>query len=503
VLRGRSTSNDSSNGARACRETASVSLDASRRNAGAGGHGRRALLLLSALGVLAACTDTLSVGNLSTPKEAESYHMPRGLHKIDHIIIVMQENRSFDHYFGTFPGADGIPMKNGVPNTCIPNPAINGCTRPWHDPSDVDHGGPHTAEASHVLIKGKMDEWIALWDKTRLYCNENPSTKVCLEESRHPDVVGYHNEREIPNYWAYAKKFVLQDHMFEPNRGWSQPAHLALVSGWSAYCTDPIDPATCSNSIKYVDPDDRWPGGPSFGWTDLTYLLHERGVSWRYYVAPGTTKDCEGTDDETVTCEVGPELVGTPEAWNPLPDFTTVRENKQVWNVTFHPRFFRAARRGSLPSVSWIVPGWATSEHPPELVSDGEAWVTRIVNAVMRSPNWKSSAIFVSWDDWGGFYDHLKPPRVDGAGYGIRVPGLLISPYAKRGYIDHQTLSFDAYLKLIEDRFLEGQRIDPETDGRWDPRPNVREDLPILGDLIREFDFSQRPRRPLILPPNP
>jgi phospholipase C len=429
--------------------------------------------------------------------------MPPGLHKIDHVIIVMQENRSFDHYFGTFPGAEGIPMKNGVPKPCIPNPAIDGCSRPWHDPDDYNHGGPHTADASRVLINGKMDEWIILWHKERIYCHENPSGKICVEESQNPDVIGYHDEREIPNYWAYAKRFVLQDHMFEPNRGWSQPAHLALVSGWSAYCTDPLDPTSCSQSIRFVDPDDASPGGPSFGWTDLTYLLHKHGVSWRYYVAPGTTMDCEGTDDETIKCMPGEEVVGTPEPWNPLPDFTTVRDNKQVGNVVFHGRFFRAAKRGSLPSVSWIVPGWEESEHPPELVSKGQAWVTRVVNAVMRSPNWKSSAIFVSWDDWGGFYDHVKPPNVDGAGYGLRVPGLLISPYAKRGYVDHQVLSFDAYLKFIEDRFLEGQRLDPETDGRWDPRPTVREEVPILGDLIREFDFSQRPRRPLILSPNP
>ena len=473
-------------------------------HSGGAGSGRRSILLLCILGTLAACTNTLSLdAKPSEPEEAQSYQMPRGLRKIDHIIIVMQENRSFDHYFGTFPGAEGIQMKNGVPTACIPNPAIDGCSRPWHDPNDYNHGGPHTADASRVLLKGKMDEWISLWDKERLYCHDNPSGKVCLEESQHPDVIGYHDEREIPNYWAYAKHFVLQDHMFEPNRGWSQPAHLALVSGWSAYCTDPTDPASCSASIKFVDPDDAWPGGPSFGWTDLTYLLHKHGVSWRYYVASGTLDDCEGTDDETIMCTPGAEAVGSPEPWNPLPDFTTVRDNHQVRNVMFHRRFFRAARRGSLPSVSWIVPGWAESEHPPELVSTGQAWVTRVVNAVMRSPNWKSSAIFVSWDDWGGFYDHLRPPQIDWTGYGLRVPGLLISPYAKRGYIDHQVLSFDAYLKFIEDRFLEGERLDPDTDGRWDPRPNVREEAPILGDLIQEFDFSQRPRRPLILSPNP
>ena len=129
--------------------------------------------------------------------------------------------------------------------------------------------------------------------------------------------------------------------------------------------------------------------------------------------------------------------------------------------------------------------------------------MTNVINAVMRSPDWNSTAIFLTWDDWGGFYDHVSPPTVDQLGYGIRVPGLVISPYAKQGYIDHQTLSFDAYLKFIEDDFLSGQRLNPATDGRPDPRPDVRENAPILGNLVNDFNFSQSPRPPLILPVHP
>jgi phospholipase C len=121
----------------------------------------------------------------------------------------------------------------------------------------------------------------------------------------------------------------------------------------------------------------------------------------------------------------------------------------------------------------------------------------------MKSPDWDSTAIFLAWDDWGGFYDHVVPPTVDVNGYGLRVPGLVISPYAKHGYVDHQTLSFDAYDKFIEDDFLDGQRIDPRSDGRPDPRPTVREDVKILGDLQHDFDFSQSPRRPTPLPVHP
>src|SRR5204862_1009667 len=113
------------------------------------------------------------------------------------------------------------------------------------------------------------------------------------------------------------------------------------------------------------------------------------------------------------------------------------------------------------------------------------------VNASMRSPDWNSTAIFLSWDDWGGFYDHVVPPTVNGQGLGFRVPGLVISPYARRGYIDHQVLSTDSYLRFIEDDFLGGQRIDPVTDGRPDSRPFVAEDGPGLGDLSADFNFAR------------
>ena len=150
-----------------------------------------------------------------------------------------------------------------------------------------------------------------------------------------------------------------------------------------------------------------------------------------------------------------------------------------------------------------MVPSGEVSEHPPSPVSFGQSYVTSLINAVMHSPDWNSTAIFLAWDDWGGFYDHVVPPTVDQLGYGLRVPGMTISPYAKRGYIDHQTLSFDAYDKFIEDDFLNGQRIDPATDGRPDPRPDVRENEKILGNLVNDFNFDQSPRTPVLLPVHP
>jgi phospholipase C len=136
-------------------------------------------------------------------------------------------------------------------------------------------------------------------------------------------------------------------------------------------------------------------------------------------------------------------------------------------------------------------------------VSFGQSYVTSLINAVMKGPDWDSTAIFLAWDDWGGFYDGVVPPTVDQNGYGLRVPAMVISPYAKSGYVDHQTLSFDAYDKFIEDDFLKGQRLDPATDGRPDPRPDVREDEKILGNLTNDFNFNQSPRAPVVLPVHP
>jgi phospholipase C len=144
------------------------------------------------------------------------------------------------------------------------------------------------------------------------------------------------------------------------------------------------------------------------------------------------------------------------------------------------------------------------SEHPETaLIRPGQTYVTGLIYTIMQSPAWKSSAIFVTWDDWGGFYDNARPLRLDKEGYGLRVPAFMISPYAKHGYVDHQTLSFDAYAKLIEDIFLGGQRLNPHTDGRPDPRPDVRENAPHLGNLLSEFNFSQPARNPEMLPVHP
>ncbi|MGA2488722.1 MAG: alkaline phosphatase family protein [Anaerolineales bacterium] len=421
--------------------------------------------------------------------------------KIKHIIVIMQENRSFDTYFGTYPGADGIPMQNGMPTVCVPDPANGQCVQPFHDPNDIDYGAAHTAQAAKTAIdQGKMDGFLTVLKNSRRLCL-NPNNPGCVNGANGPDVMGWHDAREIPNYWAYAQNFVLQDHMFEPDASWSLPAHLFMVSGWSAKCTNPNDPMSCISNLNNPGLG-LLSGGKAqyYAWTDLTYLLYINNISWAYYLTEGVEPDCESGE---MNCVLKPQLLKVPGIWNPLPNFTTVHQDNQLGNIEPVANFYADAHSGTLPAVAWVVPEGPISEHPPASVHAGQAYVTGLINAVMQGPDWDSTAIFLTWDDWGGFYDHVAPPTIDQNGYGLRVPGLLISAYARQGFIDHQTLSFDAYLKFTEDIFLNGQRLDPATDGRPDSRPTVRENMPQLGNLLSEFDFSQSSRPTLVLPVDP
>jgi phospholipase C len=442
-----------------------------------------------------------------------------GIHAIQHVVMIMQENRSFDSYFGTYPGADGYPMRHGRPAVCVPDPLLRRCVRPFHDSNARNEGGPHGPQNALADIDGgRMDGFVreaiaakaALAHDERLRrrirgCAKRGTVGPRCELGKPTDVMGYHDDRDLPNYWVYARNYILQDHMFEPNYGWSLPAHLFQVSAWSAKCRPPTDPLRCRSDL--ADPPEgpaavRSPTthAPVYAWTDLTYLLHRHHVSWGYYVVPGMQPDCD--DGGTLDCSPGRLDPGTPSSWNPLPDFETVKSDGQLDQIQPVEQFIRAAKQGTLPAVSWVVPDFRHSEHPGALLSEGQAWVTGLVNAVMQGPDWGSTAIFVAWDDWGGFYDHVVPPRVDRNGYGLRVPALVISPYAKQGYVDHQTLSFDAYLRFIEDDFLGGARLDPWMDGRPDSRPTVRETVPQLGNLVADFDFAHVRGR-LVLPPYP
>ncbi len=414
--------------------------------------------------------------------------------KIKHVVIIMQENRSFDDYFGTYPGADGIPMKNWVPTVCLPDPLLQKCDKPYYDPMEENIGGPHTANSEIMDVNlGAMNGFVAKYRSAGTPCGA--TSGLPCPPGGIPDVIGWHDARQIPNYWSYAKYFVLQDHLFAPSAGGSLPEHLSLVSAWSAKCSIAGDPASCTSALDAKN--ELTIAASDYPWTDLTYLLHRANVSWAYYLSAGLEPDCPSG---SATCQLQQQAVNVPSIWNPLPAFDTVKQDGQVSNVQSVKQFFVAAKYGLLPAVSWVIPNHAISEHPPALISSGQAYVTSLINAVMRGPDWNSTVIFVTWDDWGGFYDHVPPVRLDLNGYGIRVPGLMISPWARRGMIDHQTLSFDAYMKFVEDIFLGGQRLNPYTDGRWDPRPDVREGLPQLGNVLWELNFAQAPLPPLILP---
>jgi len=425
---------------------------------------------------------------------------PVGTNPIQHVIIIVQEGRSFDNYFGTYPGADGIPMVHERPSVCVPDPATAKCVGPSHSNADRNVGGPADAHAAAVDVEhGHMNGFVKAVRETQRCRAEIVGKCPTLPAT---DVMGFHDQREIPNYWSYAKHFVLQDRMFEPVASSSLAAHLFLVSGWSALCPRPGDASSCRNDpdppgIQPVVASSPTSRPTHFAWTDLTYLLHRAGIDWRYYVGDGTRPVCEAPGQ--VDCSVQGSPDATPSAWNPLPFFDTVRKDGQLGNVETVSSYLDAARDGALPAVSWIVPSAEVSEQSHASIKVGMNYVTRLVNAAMLGPEWDNTAIFITWDDWGGFYDHVAPPRIDENGFGLRVPGLVISPWAKPGYIDHQTLSFDAYAKFIEDTFLGGARLDPKTDGRPDARPTVRDGSADVGDLMNDFDFKQVPGAPLIL----
>jgi phospholipase C len=485
--------------------------------------GRAAALLRSGAALAVAAVVLASCSSSSSPSSSPPVHPERvpggktgtylvesGIHKIKHVIIIEQENRSFDSYFGTYPRADGIPMKNGVPTVCVHDPATDQCVAPYHDTADSNGGGPHgEANAVADVNGGQMDGFIQQAERGRKGClsQDNPTCGTKTET----DVMGYHTAAEIPNYWTYAKDFVLDDHMFEPVKSWSLPDHLYMVSAWSALCAN-ASPSSCVNDIvgpvgtrqmeRQVDRALRTgTANIDDAWTDITWLLYAKKVSWAYYIETGDQPDCE--DDASMTCPPVRQKYNTPGIWNPLPLFEDVQKDHQLHNIKPLEDYFSSARAGKLPAVTWIVPSNQNSEHPPSSVHQGQAYTTALINAAMKSPDWDSTAIFLQWDDWGGFYDQVVPPAVDQNGYGLRVPGLVISPYAKKGFIDHETLSSDAYLKFVEDDFLDGARLNPKTDGRPDPRPDVRENEPELGNIAADFDFSQKPRAPVLLPTNP
>jgi Phosphoesterase family len=378
---------------------------------------------------------------------------PAGIRKIQHVVMIIQENRSFDSYFGTYPGADGIPAKDGTFTVCLPDPARGTCDPPFHDPSLVNGGGPHGEGAADDVDGGRMDGFVRE-SETAGGRGCGGFAGVCSPNSP-SDVMGYHDAREIPNYWKYAENFTLDDHMFESDASWSLPAHLFEVSEWSARCSRQGDPSSCVNDDElggYPDPADH-------------RRRHHRRARRGHHA-----KVHQGG---------GPPPAGIPLAARPL-----------------GPRVACSSPAGA------HCPRALPSECPgPAGARAGKALPPGVHHLQLRLDRHQLPP--AQGRRQCGFYDHVVPPHVDENGNGIRVPSLVISPYARRGFIDHQTLSFGAVNKFIEDDFLDGERLDPRTDGRPDPRPDVREAEPGLGDLTADFNFNQTPLPPLILPLHP
>jgi phospholipase C len=364
---------------------------------------------------------------------------------IEHFIVLMQENHSFDNYFGSYPGADGIP-----PDTCMPvdptDPTNPDCVRPfWLGDRAVQSLGHNQATAEQELRDGQMDGFI--W----AHRNSGGDGSIAM---------GYYDDRDLPYYWNVADEYVLFDRFFTSALGGSVWNHMYWVTG------------TPGNPLKDSIP----PGG--FG--DLPTIfdrLDAKGISWKFYIQ---------NYDPTITYRTREGLGdrGSQVVWAPLLSYDRYLDDPNLFShIVDLDEYYQDLTDGTLPAVSYIVPSGA-SEHPPGSIKAGERFVRGLINALVRSDAWDRSAFMWTYDDWGGWYDHVKPPRVDEYGYGFRAPALLVSPYAKRGEVDHTTLDFTSMLKFIEEN--------------WDLEPLAQRDAEANG-LSTAFDFEQPPRRPAFL----
>lgn len=380
--------------------------------------------------------------------------------KIQHIVYIIKENRSFDNYFGTFPGADGATSgltSTGQRVTLGPSPdrtAYN-LGYSWTDTHLAIHDG--------------------LMDQFDLVQNGNVNG-VLLGYTQFIDA-------EIPNYWSYAEHFALADHMFSSIEAESFPNHLYLVAAQSGGATSNPNAlqwgcdAPAATVTQVIDTNGNiTPAFPCFDFQTVADRLESAGVSWRFY-AP-------------VQGQIG-------YIWSTLNAINHIR-NSPLWSSRVQPygQFaIDAASPDALPAVSWLVPDFAVSDHPslpgipggPATVSecDGENWTVQQINAIMQGPNWPTTAILLTWDDFGGFYDHVPPPIVDYYGLGPRVPLIVISPYVKEGLVSHSVYEPSSIVQFIETRHKLKALTNRDA---------------TANSILDMFDFSQAPAPPLILP---
>jgi phospholipase C len=369
---------------------------------------------------------------------------------IQHIVIIIKENRSFDHLFGTFPGANGATTGlAGSKKIRLKHAKL------------VQVGLGHSwLDSVNAIDQGKMDGFYLNAPKYRAY-------------------VQFH-QTDIPNYWLYAQNFVLADNFFSSMYGGSFPNHLYFAAADSDDISD--------NPVGEKDKPARWgcdstPGArvptrdPSTGnishifpCVDIPTLpdeMNAAGLSWRYYSSTSTQYGY---------------------IWSVLDAINHIRNGDQ-WDTNVLPvNNFETDVQTQLADVTWITPPGNYSDHPGEKLNlcVGEGWSVQIINAIMNSPFWNSTAIFLTWDDFGGFYDHLPPPTVDYFGVGIRVPLLVISPYVKAGTVQHGLSEVTSLLRFSEKVFN---------------LASITERDKKTNDLMDMFNFNQQPLSPLILTP--
>jgi phospholipase C len=357
----------------------------------------------------------------------------------------MQQNRTFDHYFGTYPGADGIPT-----DVCMPidpfDSEADECVEPYYI------GGGSVADLQHdrdifwrQYNEGKMDGFVhALRER-----NQDGAMAM-----------GYYDEHDLPYYWNLADEFVLFDRFFSSGHVGSVWNTMFWVAGRAGSDEQRV---------------------PSEGYGDIPTIfdsLEEEGISWKFYI--------NNYDPELNYRTVKESPILHPQVqWVPLLSYDRFLDDPKLsGRIVDMDEFFEDLRNGTLPAVSYMLALGAT-EHPPARPEKGQRFVRKILQALIRSEAWSSSAFMLTYDDWGGWYDHVPPPKVDEYGYGFRVPALLVSPYAKRGYIDSTTLDFTSILKFIQENY--------------DLEPLATRDAQA-NSIINAFDFTQPPRHAKFIP---
>ena len=363
---------------------------------------------------------------------------------IQHFIVVMQQNHTFDNYFGTYPGANGIQK-----DTCMPASLSNGtasCVAPFkitNEPIiDLSHSDVIFA---NQYQNGKMNGFIDALDKL------NQNGKLAM---------GYFDDRDIPYYWNLADEFVLFDNYFSSAHTGSITNRMFWVSGRPADATNRIPEGGFGNIPTIFD------------------RLQERGISWKFYI-----RDYDPNLNYRSLKQL--DYLPPQVQWVPLLSFDRFLDDP---NLSSHivdlNEYYSDLEKGTLPAVSYVLLLGAT-EHPISNPGLGANATQTMIQALMQSKSWKSSAFFLTYDDWGGWYDHVAPPQVDDRGYGFRVPSLLVSPYARKGHVDHTLLDHTSILKFIEEN--------------WNIPPLAQRDAKA-NNFTSAFDFSSAPRSPVFVP---